>query len=166
MINKPTAINILENKNVELYRLFANKRVFNDAIDETTRLIEVSPEYVEEAYRCRESGAAMVHVHARDPRNGRPTYRAEVYAAIIAGIRKYAPELVVCASLSGRDFGEFEKRVGQRFDAVVMACHSDQSLRLLADATTSRGAHCAHRRARSVSPSPLFAGGPTRSWQN
>lgn len=48
MINKQTAINIFENKNVELYRLFANKRVFNDAIDETTRLIEVSPEYVEE----------------------------------------------------------------------------------------------------------------------
>lgn len=36
--------------------------------------------------------------------------KKEVYAEIIGGIRKYAPELVICVSLSGRDFGELEKR--------------------------------------------------------
>ena len=29
---------------------------------------------------------------------------------MIEGIRKYAPDLVICVSLSGRDFGEFEQR--------------------------------------------------------
>lgn len=32
------------------------------------------------------------------------------YIEIIGGIRKYAPKLVICVSLSGRDFGELEKR--------------------------------------------------------
>lgn len=54
-------------------------------------------------------GVSMVHLHARDE-NDRPTYRKEVYAQIIGGIREHRPDLVICVSCSGRDFGEFEKR--------------------------------------------------------
>ncbi len=39
-----------------------------------------------------------------------PTYKKEVYAKIIAGIRNYAPDLVICASLSGRNFNSLDKR--------------------------------------------------------
>ena len=52
----------------------------------------------------------MVHLHARDEDTGKPTYQAATYARIISGIRSFAPDLIVCVSLSGRDFGEFEKR--------------------------------------------------------
>ncbi|HLB00183.1 MAG TPA: 3-keto-5-aminohexanoate cleavage protein, partial [Bacteroidota bacterium] len=41
---------------------------------------------------------------------GAPTYKKEVYARIIGPIRKAYPDLLLCASLSGRDFFKFEER--------------------------------------------------------
>ena len=67
-------------------------------------------EIVEDVHRAYELGITMVHIHARDEKTGVPTYNKEVYADIIAGIRKYAPDLVICASLSGRNFNAFQKR--------------------------------------------------------
>ncbi len=67
-------------------------------------------EIVEDVHAANEIGITMVHLHARDAISGVPTYQKETYAEIIGGIRKYAPELVICVSLSGRDFSEFEKR--------------------------------------------------------
>lgn len=67
-------------------------------------------EIVEDVHEACELGISMVHLHARDPHSGKPTYKAEIYGRIIGEIRKYAPDLIVCVSLSGRDFGEFEKR--------------------------------------------------------
>jgi len=66
-------------------------------------------EIVENVHEAVEIGITMVHVHARDEHTGEPTYRAEVYRDIIAGIRKLSSDLVVSVSLSGRTFGEFEK---------------------------------------------------------
>lgn len=71
--------------------------------------IEVS-EIVEDVLAASEIGITMVHLHARDATTGKPTYKKEVYGQIIEGIRKYSPDLVICVSLSGRDFSEFEKR--------------------------------------------------------
>ncbi len=67
-------------------------------------------EIVEDVHEASEIGITMVHLHARDATSGVPTYKKEVYAQIVEGIRKYAPELVVCLSLSGRDFSEIELR--------------------------------------------------------
>ena len=67
-------------------------------------------EIVEDVHKATEIGITMVHLHARDPISHVPTYNKEIYGQIIEGIRKYAPELVLCVSLSGRDFSEFEKR--------------------------------------------------------
>jgi 3-keto-5-aminohexanoate cleavage enzyme len=67
-------------------------------------------EIVEEVHEAIEIGITMVHLHARNDRTGEPTYEAEVYAKIITGIRKFSRDIVLCASLSGRNFGEFEKR--------------------------------------------------------
>ena len=36
--------------------------------------------------------------------------RRKYYGEIIGGIRKFSPQLIICVSLSGRDFTEFEKR--------------------------------------------------------
>lgn len=57
-----------------------------------------------------ELGANMVHLHARDLQDGKPTYRKEVYAEIVAGVRARHPELVICLSTSGRDFPGFKER--------------------------------------------------------
>ena len=67
-------------------------------------------EIVEDVHQAAQIGITMVHLHARDEKAGEPTYRAESYSKIIAGIRKFSKDLVVCVSLSGRTFTELEKR--------------------------------------------------------
>lgn len=72
-------------------------------------------EIVEDVHQAWETGITMVHLHARDAETGAPTYRREIYAQIIGGIRRFAPELVLCVSLSGRNFGELEQRADPLF---------------------------------------------------
>jgi len=67
-------------------------------------------EIVEDVLEAAEIGITMVHLHARDKQTGEPTYKAEVYGDIIAGIRKYNHDLVITVSLSGRTFIDFEQR--------------------------------------------------------
>jgi len=68
-------------------------------------------EVVEDVQKAWEVGITMAHIHARDPETGEPTYKADIYGKMIEGIRKFAPDLVICVSLSGRTFSEFEKRI-------------------------------------------------------
>ena len=67
-------------------------------------------EIINEVKLANEIGITMVHLHARDYDTGVPTFRKEIYAKIINGIREYAPELVICVSLSGRNFSELLQR--------------------------------------------------------
>ena len=67
-------------------------------------------EIVEDVLRAVDIGITMVHLHARDAATGKSTYKAEVFGKIIAGIRLFSKDLVVCVSLSGRNISEFEKR--------------------------------------------------------
>lgn len=72
--------------------------------------VPLSPEeIIADAIRCHDAGAAVVHVHARD-RDGWPTYEADVFAEIIGGIRRERPQLIICATTSGRRSGELEHR--------------------------------------------------------
>ena len=64
---------------------------------------------VADAEECFEAGATIVHVHARAADES-PEWRREAYASFIPEIRKRCPGLVVCASTSGRTFGEFDQR--------------------------------------------------------
>jgi len=68
-------------------------------------------EIIEDVHQAVEIGISMVHIHARDEKTGEPTYKKEVYAEIIEEIRKFAPRLVICVSLSGRTFKDYEQRV-------------------------------------------------------
>jgi uncharacterized protein (DUF849 family) len=72
-------------------------------------------EIIEDVHEAYEIGITMVHVHARDPKTGQSTYKAEIYGDIIRGIRKYALDLVICVSLSGRTFNEFQQRAEPLF---------------------------------------------------
>jgi len=65
---------------------------------------------VEQTLEVAESGVNMVHLHAREPDTGLPTYKKEIYAEIIKGIRRKNKDIVLCVSTSGRHFFEFEKR--------------------------------------------------------
>lgn len=76
-----------------------------------TPYVPVSPdEIIEDVRKACELGITKVHIHARDPETGEPTYKKEIYAEIIKGIREYAPNLVICVSLSGRTYKKFEER--------------------------------------------------------
>jgi len=67
-------------------------------------------ETIEQVLEAAELGANMVHLHARDPFTGEPTYKKEFYADIIREIRSHFPRLIICVTTSGRNFSEFEKR--------------------------------------------------------
>jgi uncharacterized protein (DUF849 family) len=76
-----------------------------------TRHVPISSsEIIEDVHSAWELGITKVHLHARDSQTENPTYKKEVYAEIIEGIRKFAPVLVICVSLSGRTFNKFEER--------------------------------------------------------
>jgi uncharacterized protein (DUF849 family) len=66
-------------------------------------------EIIEDATKCYNAGASIIHVHARD-RDESPTYKKEIYADIITGIRARCPSVIVCATTSGRVHNTFEKR--------------------------------------------------------
>lgn len=48
-------------------------------------------EIADEAKRAYDAGAAVVHIHARDPETGGPSYSPDVYAAIAAETKKRCP---------------------------------------------------------------------------
>ena len=66
-------------------------------------------EILDDAARCAELGASMIHVHARDV-DGVPTSEADAFAPIIEGIRRIDPALLVCATCSGRLVNTVEAR--------------------------------------------------------
>ena len=67
-------------------------------------------EIVEQVHAACEIGITLVHLHAREETGGEPTYKKEIYARILEGIRHHCPELVLCVSLSGRNYNELSKR--------------------------------------------------------
>jgi len=67
-------------------------------------------EIIEEVHQANELGISVVHLHARDEVTLENTYKKETYQKIIEGIKKYCPELLICVSLTGRNFHEIEKR--------------------------------------------------------
>jgi len=52
-------------------------------------------EFAEESHRCMEEGAAVVHVHARDPQKGEPTSDIGKIRTTIEAIRARCPGLII-----------------------------------------------------------------------
>lgn len=78
---------------------------------DTTPLVPVAPgEVVDQVLEVSELGVNMVHLHAREADTGLPSYKKELYAEIISGIRKKNQDVVISVSTSGRNVFEFEKR--------------------------------------------------------
>ena len=67
-------------------------------------------EIIEVVHEANELGISTVHLHARDEETLKNTYKKEVYQKIIEGIKKHCPDLLICVSLTGRNFPELEKR--------------------------------------------------------
>ena len=58
--------------------------------------LPITPEeFAEETHRCRESGAAIVHIHARDPDSGLPSPDLVITKKIIDAIRERVPDIIL-----------------------------------------------------------------------
>lgn len=68
-----------------------------------------SEEIIEDAIAVYDAGARIVHIHARNEK-GEPTPDARYYEQIISGIRRERPGLICCATTSGREWSDFERR--------------------------------------------------------
>ncbi len=66
-------------------------------------------EIIEEVHQAYEIGITIAHLHARDEQ-GAPTHLKSVNQQIFEGIRKHCPDLIICASSSGRLVQDFESR--------------------------------------------------------
>ena len=81
---------------------------------QTTRENSYAPllpnEIIDEVHEANELGISIVHLHARDEETLKNTYKKETYQKIIEGIKKHCPELLICVSLTGRNFPELKKR--------------------------------------------------------
>jgi len=72
--------------------------------------VPLTPEQiVRDGCLCCEAGAAILHLHARDP-DGRPEWRKEAYEQLIPAIRRRCPDVIVCVTTSGRVYEDLEKR--------------------------------------------------------
>ncbi|MBL9131237.1 MAG: 3-keto-5-aminohexanoate cleavage protein [Verrucomicrobiaceae bacterium] len=77
---------------------------------EMTPHVPVSPaEIIEQVHEAYELGITLAHLHARRA-DGSPAFEKSIYAEIFDGLRRHCPDLVLCASLSGRSFAAFEQR--------------------------------------------------------
>ncbi len=75
-----------------------------------TPYVPLTPEEIaDDTYKAYLLGASVVHVHARD-KAGDPAHGKEAYGEIFSAIRKKCPDMVICASTSGRAGRRLEQR--------------------------------------------------------
>ncbi|WP_225409727.1 3-keto-5-aminohexanoate cleavage enzyme [Stigmatella hybrida] len=78
--------------------------------EQTPHLPITAEEIAEDAARCREAGAAMVHLHVRTP-DGKPSQDAELFRAAIRAIRKRT-DILVQVSTGGAVGMDVNERCG------------------------------------------------------
>lgn len=67
-----------------------------------TPYVPITPdEIAEDTTKAYQLGVSVVHIHARDA-NGQPTYKKEVFEEIFTKIRMKCPDIIICATTSGR----------------------------------------------------------------
>jgi uncharacterized protein (DUF849 family) len=63
---------------------------------EQTPHLPIAPDQIaESALAAAEAGAAIVHLHVRDPKTGRPSMELDLYSEVVARIRARNPQLIV-----------------------------------------------------------------------
>lgn len=72
-------------------------------------------EIVDDVLNAHEIGITMVHLHVRNEKTGAPSLCAKTYGKVVEKIRKFAPDLIICVSLSARTGECFEQRVEPLF---------------------------------------------------
>jgi len=76
---------------------------------ETPHVPITAKEIAEDTLKAYKLGASVVHVHARDA-EGKPTYKKEVFSEIFQRIKEKCPDIIICATTSGRVHPQVEHR--------------------------------------------------------
>lgn len=72
--------------------------------------LPITPSEIRDSAKCaQESGASMLHLHARDSQ-GLATHQKEYYREIIRLVRESCPDIIITVSTSGRRAKDIRKR--------------------------------------------------------
>lgn len=63
--------------------------------DQTPHLPITPTQIVESALEAAEAGAAVVHIHVRDPETGRPSMELDHYSEVVEALRNTRPDLII-----------------------------------------------------------------------
>lgn len=77
--------------------------------DQTIHVPITAEEIAEDTYKAYKLGVSLVHVHARDEQ-GMPTHKKEKFKEIFDKIKKKCPDIIICATTSGRITPQVEHR--------------------------------------------------------
>jgi uncharacterized protein (DUF849 family) len=73
--------------------------------------LPLTPEHIaEDAIKAAEAGAAVVHIHARDPTSGTPSSEVEIYRTILPMIKE-SSDVIICPTTGGGLGMTVEERV-------------------------------------------------------
>ncbi|UMZ74228.1 3-keto-5-aminohexanoate cleavage protein [Natranaerofaba carboxydovora] len=86
----------------------SNKRIINCAVTGSIHTPSMSPylpitpeEIAKNAVDAAKAGAAAVHIHARDPEDGKPSSDLNIYRQIIDKIREEDEDVIICITTGG-----------------------------------------------------------------
>ena len=120
--------------------------------NDTPYVAQTAEEIIRDTYEGYKLGVSIVHVHARDE-YGQPTHKKEVFKEIFEGIRKKCPDIIICATTSGRVTPQVEHRsevlelnpdmasltVGSMNFPVYPSVNPPETIRILASIMKDRG---------------------------
>jgi uncharacterized protein (DUF849 family) len=93
------------------------KRIFTAALTGSIHTPSMSPylpvtpeELIEESVRVFEAGAAVAHIHVRDPKTGMPCADQDIYRQVATEVKKRC-NIVMCFSTGGKLGEPVENRV-------------------------------------------------------
>ena len=110
----------------------SNKRIVTCAITGSINIptmseyLPITPgQIAQNALDAADAGAAVVHIHARDPKDGRPTPDLEVFQEIVDLIRAKNKNLIICLTTGGGAGMTVEQRVSvvPRFKPELASCN-------------------------------------------
>ncbi|OGP95558.1 MAG: hypothetical protein A2157_16515 [Deltaproteobacteria bacterium RBG_16_47_11] len=77
-------------------------------------------EIVEAAVECHKAGAAISHIHVRDPKTGRPDFKIELFREILEGIRERCDMIINLTTSGLRLEGTEPEIISQRLQPVYL----------------------------------------------
>ncbi|TFG23365.1 MAG: 3-keto-5-aminohexanoate cleavage protein [Promethearchaeota archaeon] len=96
----------------------SNKLVISAALagaittkDNNPNVPYTAEEFGDEAKKCYDAGAAIVHIHARDPVKGNPTHELDLIKAVLENIKSKAPDVIINLSTAISSIASDKQRI-------------------------------------------------------